>query len=327
MNFRHISFLLILFLSAGELIAQDRLLLTNGRIKKLKGKVVYYDYEDIFYQSERAYKAMKRDSIARAMQQKASKASEDWKLREEKKQARSKAKKAKQKAKVDKLKAKFEEHAKAREQTLSAYDFEQWKQAELDAIKALENKHELYWALQETLKQERLERMEGKFRSKYTRSRSRQTVFSILREDGTEEVVYNADTLGLLADGTFEVEYGVTDMRLYIKGRQDGRKHSFSDVYIGASTGLVSGLLFTYFLDLFYAPIPPTIGIVALAARNNFKPSPKLEVDPALLQSEAYMDGYIQSAKGRKIFAFTVGAVGGMGLGIGVAVATSPLLR
>ena len=162
MNFRHISFLLILFLSAGELDAQDRLLLTNGRIKKLKGKVVYYDYEDIFYQSERAYKAMVRDSIKRVEIQKTVEASEDWKLREERDVARNQAKKAKQQAKVDKLKAKFEEHSKARKETLSDYDFEQWKQAELDAIKALENKHELYWALQETLKQERLERLEGK---------------------------------------------------------------------------------------------------------------------------------------------------------------------
>jgi hypothetical protein len=39
------------------------------------------------------------------------------------------------------------------------------------------------------------------------------------------------------------------------------------------------------------------------------------------------MDGYIKSAKGRKIFAFTVGAIGGLGVGIGTAVATSPLLQ
>lgn len=324
---RILTFVLFVFAFWGEAAAQDKLLLTNGKIKKLKGTVVYYDYNDIFYQSEKARERLVRDSTERAKERKVLENSEDWQRKQQEKAARKAEKQARQKAKEEALKAKFQERLPEKEATLAPADFERWKQAQENEIKNLQLKHELYWVLRERSEEYEAGYDEAYFRSKYTRSRSRSKVFSILRADGTEEIVYNADTLGLLADGEYEVEYGVEDMRLYIKGRQDGRKHSFHDVYIGAGVGLASGLLFTYTLDMFYAPIPPAVCIAVIAGLNNFKPNPKLELTKAMLDSDPYMDGYIKSAKGRKIFAFTMGAIGGLGVGIGTAVATSPLLQ
>lgn len=324
---RILSFFLLTLCFAFVSNAQDKLLLTNGKIKKLKGRVVYYDYNDIFYQSEKAKAKMKEDSSKIVAAQIKLESSDRWKRKQEKTLEWARRKKNKQEEKISQLRANFESKVDQKKTDLSFSEFENWKEKELAAIKELEVRYQLYWALREGRVNSRYERIAAKLRGKHTRSSSRSKVFSILREDGTEEVVYNADTLGLLADGEYEVEYGVEDMRLYIKGRQDGRKHSFHDVYIGAATGLGSGLVFTYTLDMFYAPIAPAICIAVIAGLNNFKPNPKLELTKALLDSDPYMDGYIKSAKGRKIFAFTVGAIGGLGVGIGTAVATSPLLQ
>lgn len=321
------SVFMFLLILCGECFAQDQLLLTNGKIKKLKGTVVYYDYNDIFYQSLDQRQRLVEDSLERSERLRVFRNSEEYKRKQAAKKENQNKKKAKQNAKLEALHKDYQKRIPVKEQSLNPADFERWKQQREDEIRGLELKHKLYWELRNRSEDYEEEYQEAYFRSKYTRSRSRGNVFSILRADGTEEIVYNADTLGLLADGDFEVEYGVEEMRLYIKGRQDGRKHSFHDVYIGAAVGLASGLVFTYTLDMFYAPIPPAICIAVIAGLNNYKPNPKLELTKAMLDSDPYMDGYIKSAKGRKIFAFTVGAIGGLGVGIGTAVATSPLLR
>ena len=321
-----VCFLLIL-LSLYSVQAQDKLLLNNGKIKNLKGVVVYYDYNDIFYQSVEERGRMLVDSVTREKKIQEIEQSEAYKARQTKRINRDNRKQAKQQKRVNDIRSFYENEKLGKQTELSPEEFEKWEKRELEIINELELKYDLYWKLRKQREGLRTEQSNAKFRSKYTRSKSRSNVFSIIREDGTEEIVYNADTLGLLADGEFEVEYGVAEMRLYIKGRQDGRKHSFHDVYIGAATGLASGLVFTYTLDMFYAPIAPAICIAVIAGLNNFKPNPKLELTKNLLESDPYMDGYIRSAKGRKIFAFTMGAIGGLGVGIGTAVATSPLLR
>lgn len=327
MNQRFSLFLFVMITSATALVAQDRVLLNNGRVKTLRGKVVYYDYNYIYFQTEAQRQKLKVDSIKRAQRQQELKNSEAWQKKQERKRLKQEKKKQKQLSRIASAKAEYEQRLPEMEQKLDAAAFEHWKQDQQDQIKKLESRFELYWALQEQKEQFKEERAEARFRSRYARSRSRSNVFSILHEDGSEEIVYNADTLGLLADGEFEVEYGVEDMRLYIKGRQDGRKHSLHDIGIGAAVGLASGLAFTYTLDMFYAPIPPAICVAVIAGLNNFKPNPKLELTAVLLESDPYMDGYIKSAKGRKIFGFTMGAIGGLGIGIGAAVATSPLLQ
>lgn len=325
---QRISFLLLLVLvSLCDSLAQDKVLLTNGRIKKLKGNVVYYDYNDIFFQTKAQREKMLIDSAKRAQELQQLRASESWQAQVQGKQQKLEAKKQKQLDRIEAAKTDFEQRKSEMEQKLGAADFEKWKQSQLDQIKKLESRFELYWALQEQKEELKTEREEARFRSRYAGSRSRSNVFSIIHEDGSEEIVYNADTLGLLADGEFESEYGVEDMRLYIKGRQDGRKHSLHDIGIGAAVGLASGLAFTYTLDMFYAPIPPAICVAVIAGLRKMKPSNKLELTAAMLESDPYMDGYYRSAKGRKIFGFTIGAVGGLGIGIGTAVATSPLLQ
>ncbi len=310
-----------------DAFAQDRLLMNNGKIKKLKGEVVSYDYNDIFYQNEKQRAKMEIDSAKRAETQRAAQATEKWQQKQETESIKIQKKEEKQQAKLETLRKEFEADVKYKLETLSPADFEKWKNRELAAIKKAELQRELTSKLKEQTEALKQEKVEALHRRRFTSSFSRNQVFSILRTDNSEEIVYNADTLGYFADGEAEVEYGVEEMRMYIKGRQDGRKHSFHDVYIGAGVGLASALLLTYTWDAFYAPIPPAICIAVMAGLRKVKPSSKLELAQNFLQSDAYMDGYHRSAKGRKIFAFTVGATGGLAVGITVGMLTNPLLQ
>lgn len=308
-------------------MAQDKLLLNNGRIKNLKGTVVYYDNSNILYQNQHQKAKLESFELKEEAKQKKVEASEKWKRKQEKKAAKLAKKRERQLAKLEKKKAQFEDEVKQKMETLSPADYEKWKNRELVRLKQMETQQELKASLEEKLEESKTARKEALKRGKFTSDISRQRVFSILRANGSEEVVYNADTLGIFADGEPEVEYGVEEMRMYIKGRQDGRRHSFHDVYIGAGVGLASSLLLTYTWDIFYAPIPPAICIAVIAGLRKFKPSRNLDISAEFLTSDAYMDGYIRSARGRKAFAFTVGAIGGLAVGSTIAVLTSPMLQ
>jgi len=89
---------------------------------------------------------------------------------------------------------------------------------------------------------------------------------------------------------------------------------------------LAAGLLNTWYLDAFYAPITPAVCIVVMSIINTH-PSPKLELMANEMQSQAYIDGYERSAKSRKILMFAIGAVGGLGAGISAGLATAPMMR
>lgn len=327
MRILRVTAILLLSLFSLTSSAQDQLLLNNGKIKKLNGEVVYYDNSSILYQNENQKAKLAKYEAKREKKRAALEASESWKRKQEKLRAKVEKKQAKQLAKVEKRKREFEEQVKYRSETMIPADFEKWKTREEDRIKKLETDVALKATLEKNVRESDELRKESLKRGRYATDISRQRVFSILRADGSEEVVYNADTLGILADGEPETEYGVAEMRMYIKGRQDGRKHSFHDVYIGAGVGLGSALLLTYTWDVFYAPIPPAICIAVIAGLRKFKPSPKLGISAEFLNSEPYMDGYIRSARGRKAFAFTMGAIGGLAVGSTVAILTSPLLR
>lgn len=320
--------ILIAFLGGISLssFAQDQLLLTNGKIKNLKGTVVSYDYNDIFYQNEDQRAKMELDIIKRENKQKEKENSDSWKQKQLKEEAKQKKKEEKLAKKLQDLRQDFEANVKYKLETLSPVEFEKWKTKELDAIKSMELKRELAEKLKENAAETKKENTEAKHRRKFTRSVARSKVFSIIRTDGKEEVVYNADTLGYLADGEAEVEYGVAEMRMYIKGRQDGRKHSLHDLGIGAGVGLASSLVFTWTLDAFYAPIPPAISLIVLTVLPR-KVNPNLQLTGGELQSQAYIDGYERSATGRKAWAFTVGSVAGLGIGTAAALLTAPMLR
>ena len=318
-----VSFLLISFVTNG----QDRLLLTNGKYKELKGDVVFYDYDQVYYQN--AHQKVKMDAYLEKLNARleAKQTDENWASRQQAKKNKVILKRAEKRKQIADFKANLEAEIKERSKTDIGPDFERWKSAQIAKIKDFEQSIVLDSTLRVEAEELKTLRKEARIRRRFSKEVSRSLVFSILKQDGTEEVIYTADTLGFLIDGDAEREYGVSEMRLYIKGRQDGRKHSFHDVYIGAGVGLISGLVFTYTLDMFYAPIAPAICIAVIAGLRKTKPGADLELDANLLKSDAYMDGYHRSAKGRKILAFTVGAVGGLGIGITTGVLTSPLLR
>lgn len=319
--------LILLQLSVPVCKAQDKLLLNNGKYRTLKGTVVFYDNNSILYQNEKQKLKLQAFEAKDDARQKALVASTKWQLKQQRKETKMQQNRERQLARIEKRKAIYTDELQSKQNTLSPADFESWKNREEARIKQMEADIDLREALVKNAEEARIRRREALKRGRFTSEISRQRVFSIIREDGSEEIVYNADTLGILADGEPEVEYGVTEMRMYIKGRQDGRRHSFHDVYIGAGVGLASALLLTWTWDVFYAPIPPAICVAVIAGIRNFRPSPKLEIGSEFLNSEAYMDGYIRSARGRKALAFTIGAAGGLVVGSTAAVLTSPLLR
>lgn len=319
--------LILLQLSVPVCKAQDKLLLNNGKYRTLKGTVVFYDNNSILYQNEKQKLKLQAFEAKDDARQKALVASTKWQLKQQRKETKMQQNRERQLARIERRKAIYTDELQSKQNTLSPADFESWKNREEARIKQMEADIDLREALVKNAEEARIRRIEALKRGRFTSEISRQRVFSIIREDGSEEIVYNADTLGILADGEPEVEYGVTEMRMYIKGRQDGRRHSFHDVYIGAGVGLASALLLTWTWDVFYAPIPPAICVAVIAGIRNFRPSPKLEIGSEFLNSEAYMDGYIRSARGRKALAFTIGAAGGLVVGSTAAVLTSPLLR
>lgn len=293
------SILVILLAFAGQALAQDKLLMTNGKYRDIKGKVVATEYDVVIWQTE------KQAQKEVAFLEKHGKTREEF-VAEETSRTSTANEKLAQKRKE------MESQILAKMEALSPEDFDKWKNEQL--LKLAEEE-----AAIGTNKAKRKKR-------RFTSRISREKVFSYIGADSVETVVYSVDTLGFLADGEAELEYGVAEMRMYIKGRQDGRKHSLHDIGIGAGVGLLSGLLNTWYLDVFYAPITPAV-CIAIIAIINTRPNPKTALASNFLQSEPYLDGYERSAKGRKILMFTLGAVGGLGVGIGVAVVTSPAMR
>jgi hypothetical protein len=324
-----IRVILLIFVLLGltfSTFGQDKLLLTNGKTKKLRGTVVYYDYNDIFYQNARQQKKMEFALAKDEEKEKDLSSTEKWQHKQAKQSARLLKNEQKQLAKLEKLRKDFEENVKYKLATLSPPDFEKWKTKELDAIKSVEMERELASRLRTETESIKQENREARHRRKFTSTVNRSKIFSILRPDTAEEVVYNADTLGLLADGEAELEYGVEEMRMYIKGRQDGRKHSLHDLGIGFGVGLASSLVMTWTLDAFYGPIPPAISLIVLTVLPT-KVNPKLDLSGAELQSQAYLDGYERSATARKAWAFSVGSIAGLSIGTAAALLTAPLLR
>lgn len=319
--------IIALFLAfAGQVVAQDVLLMTNGKYRKLKGKVVYTDHKFVLWQTAKQESGLKRFEAVKAARQASPSYVKEMEQKAIRKHREDSLKLVKGQVKLEKRRKEFESAIKVKIETLSPGDFEQWKIRELDRLKKAETDRNLKIAMAEKLASMKQQRKEALDRGRFANAVSRERVFSIIHPDSTETVVYSADTLGFLAEGDAEVEYGVAEMRMYIKGRQDGRKHGIHDIGIGAGVGLAAGLLNTWFLDVFYAPITPAVCIAVMSAITP-RPSPKMGLTANELQSEAYMDGYERSAKGRKITMFTLGAAGGLGIGIAAGIVTSPLLR
>ncbi|MFM1876456.1 MAG: hypothetical protein RL266_2193 [Bacteroidota bacterium] len=263
----------------------DRLLLTNGKYKWLSGKVVHYDFDFIQYQT-----LVQADHETRLLKRKG--------LTKEEFDAKQQAKNSGSAAGQEQRIKEFEERAAEKMSTLSEQEFNAWKQRELLKLKEAE--------MASSLKSSKRKKP-----ALFSKRISRDLVFSILHSDNSEEVVYNADTLGYFADGEAEVDYGVTEMRSYIAGRQAGRKHNTAfDMILGVGVGTISAAV-----GSFWGPSIPA-GTVIVTSIANVKIKNKAGIDQALLDDPAFRDGYDRSAKRKKAWNFIKGSVAGLSFGL-----------
>lgn len=303
---------LLLMITLPDLgMGQDRLLMTNGKVRELKGEVVYYDNEVILCQNERQQERMKAFIAKREKKRKELESSERWKRKQAKQAAKKARKEEKRKQRLLKRQKAFEQDVTEKMENLSPADFERWKNKELDRLKRLKKQQELEAELERMAEETTRQRKETRRKLRFTKRIPRDMVFSILKPDSTEIVVYNPDTLGFFMDGSAEVEYGVSEMRSYIRGRQDGRKHRTGfDAGIGAAIGIISSSLGTY-----WGPSIPA-GYIVVTSIANTKVQNKAGVEPSLLDNQAYRDGYERSAKRKKTWDFVKGSVAGLGFGM-----------
>lgn len=148
----------------------------------------------------------------------------------------------------------------------------------------------------------------------YTKRLNSENVFSVTYASNNKEVVvYSPDTLGLLVLDTIqpEIEYTVNEMRNYIKGRIDGRKHKAPWATVG---GIAAGLAGAP-LGAFYGPLIPGAYVAVVASR-----SPRIDFnnvsDPTLMGDEAYEDGYTKSARRQKVKNVVIGSLSSLAVGI-----------
>lgn len=276
--------LILLLWMPATLMAQDVLLLNNGKYRKLKGEVIGTDYDRVVYQTP------KQAEREKAHLEKKGQTQEEFEAEETERTASARQKLAlKRKEMEAQIITKMEE--------LSEEEFLVWKNAQL-----------LKLAEAEAAIGTRKERLAKR---RFAKVISRERVFSILHPDSSETIIYSADTLGFLADGDAEVEWGVEDMRKYIIGRQDGRRHPVgADALLGAGIGTLGA-----FFGAFWGPSVPAGYIVVTSIANIKVKARAKDIDPDLIDHPAYLDGYERSARGRKTITFVQGAVAGLGFG------------
>ncbi|MFT4526814.1 MAG: hypothetical protein ACI85F_002994 [Bacteroidia bacterium] len=287
-----------IFLAVSSL-AQDKLLLTNGKIRNLRGEVVHTDVNEVRYQRyeerERELDAIKRiDPTFKG---------HIWDLFKPEKTGAT-------------AELRFAEEIKEKMESLSDEDFEAWKKKRYLQLK----EREVAGTFGDTRKAQQLMR-------RYSKRVKSEQVFSVLKSDGSEIIVYAPDTLGFLTiDVEEELDYNVNEMRAYIKGRQDGRKHRLHDIAIGAGMGYIGGLIGTAYGQAFYTPMVPAVALVIMGV-TGAKIKPQLLLPWTGTQLFAYQDGYVRSAKGRKMLGFALGSVVGLGVGITVGILERPYIN
>lgn len=279
-----ICFIAALVFLIGEINAQDKLLMTNGKYRDIKGKVVATEYDVVIWQTEVQAKREAEFLL------KSGKTREEFNLEENERISTAKEKLAQKRKEMEsQILSKMEE--------LSPEDFEKWKNEQL--LKLSESEAAIGSGNSKRKKR------------RFTKSVSRELVFSIIAADSSETIVYSADTLGFLEDGEAEVEWGVEDMRKYIAGRQDGRRHKTAmDAMLGAGVGTVGAIL-----GAFWGPTLPAAYIAISTIANTKIQVKAANVDKALITEPAYMDGYERSAKRKKTGDFIKGSVAGLAFG------------
>lgn len=276
--------IILLALMPLGLMAQDVLLLTNGKYRNIKGQVIGADHDRVVYQTPKQAQREQRHLERKGQTQ------EEFEAEESARTASAREKLAQKRQEMEaQILTKMEE--------LSKEEFEAWKSAQL-----------LRLAEAEATIGTRKERLAKR---RFAKVISRERVFSVIHPDSSETIMYSADTLGLLADGEAEVEWGVEEMRLYIRGRQDGRRHPVgADALIGAGMGTLGA-----FFGAFWGPSVPA-GYVVVSSIANVKVKVRAkDIDPDIITHPAYLDGYERSARNRKTMTFVQGAVAGLGFG------------
>ena len=291
--------------------SQDRLLLTNGKIKELDGVVVYYDHDDILYQNDLQRERMKKYVVKSQAKKNKKETSQKWIDQQAKKTEKEDAKNRKAKQKLAERRKDLEAEIAEKMKVLFTEDFERWKTQELDRLLRKEQKRTLDSALNAQLESSKKNKAEARERAKFTTRVARDLVFSVLKPDSTELVVYSADTLGFLSEGDPEVDYGVKEMRAYMAGRQAGRNHNTNfDVVLGVGIGVISAAV-----GSFWGPSIPA-GTVIVTSIANTKIKNKAGIDQAWLDDPAFRDGYDRSAKRKKAWNFVKGSIAGLGFGL-----------
>lgn len=149
---------------------------------------------------------------------------------------------------------------------------------------------------------------------KYSKRKYVQDVFSVTYgETGKEVVVYSPDTMGLFVIDSIhpDVEYTVVEMRRYLQGRTDGKNHKAPFATVGgvAVGGVAS------FLGAFYGPLLPAAYVLIVSATQP-RVREKYVSNPQLIGDEAYEDGYIKSARRKKIKNIVISSMTTLAIGV-----------
>ncbi len=150
----------------------------------------------------------------------------------------------------------------------------------------------------ENLRYEKAEKLDD-LTSKYSKKKYVQDVFSVTYgETGEEVIVYSPDTLGLFVIDSLspDLEYSVSEMRRYLQGRTDGKNHKAPLATVG---GIAVGGVGA-FLGAFYGPLLPAAYVLIVSATQP-RVNEDIVNDKKLIGDEAYEDGYIKSARRKKI--------------------------
>lgn len=123
---------------------------------------------------------------------------------------------------------------------------------------------------------------------------AKQRLFAEIGNDGQElQVFYAIDTLE-------ERLFTINQMRSYVKGRVDARQ-GYKNPW-SYPTGVVYGLIGAAVIPALpaFAPVPPAVGMV-FTSFQTAKVKGKSIIDQALVNDEAYMQGYIEQANAIKL--------------------------
>ncbi len=122
------------------------------------------------------------------------------------------------------------------------------------------------------------------------RKMERFDVFSVLMADGTEEIIYDPDTVN-------EGDPSIEQVRRYIKGEQYGMQmyHPHWTKPAGVAAGIGSGFIG------FYGP-PFVFAYALIAGAVPVKKIPPSDtIDPAIFNSDEFITGYRRYARNKKM--------------------------